>query len=693
MDIQPLAGPLEGGTLVTIEGSNLGLREEDVQENVFIGDVPCHVHDYRVSVRITCRTSPAPMRHGEPGSADLQFPVRVSTPAGTTKSTVKFTYTNVTVTGVWPTHGPVSGGTVLSISGRFLNVGSHVSAKLDDLPCVVNKTQSSSHRLVCVTSRASASEDGSKEGESVPRVVRTLTVTVDGAHRTLASPFTYTPDPRILELKPLRSPWGGGRLVTVHGTHLDAIQAPRITVNLFERVLNSSACRVLSIDQMECPSPPLDRDAVLAILEAHDSVRRRRRSRNRRSHKAQRSPRRRDHDGDEVAVDVGFVMDDVASVLHLRKHFPDMRSRLTYMTDPRYYPFPHGVKLYKGDTLVVEGEHINDAADESDVRVTIGGSVCNVTSLAATQLVCTPPELQPDPTDEKGVSTPERLPLVVVHVGQYLRFPLGVLRYERHRRFPLTPEGIAGLAGGALFLVLASFVVLAVYRRKSSQAERVYKLMQLQMDSLESHVRTECKQAFAELQTDMTDLTADLESSGIPTLDHRSYVMKVFFPGVTDHPILNDPKVRPDHPILNDPKRGRRVAGRGGRERGGVGGLVGRDGVVDGLVEELVGRGGRLGRLVGRDDGLVDGLVEEVVGRGEGLGGLVGRGGEWKGGGSRRQPTSPLLTWPIPLLVPLRLSIPVNSNRSTSANPPVRATYPIYTCRSRLLAYRLTLNY
>jgi len=50
--------------------------------------------------------------------------------------------------------------------------------------------------------------------------------------------------------------------------------------------------------------------------------------------------------------------------------------------------------------------------------------------------------------------------------------------------------------------------------------------------------------AFAELQTDMTDLTADLQSLGIPTLDHKTYVMKVFFPGVNDHPILNDPKVR-----------------------------------------------------------------------------------------------------------------------------------------------------
>lgn len=42
----------------------------------------------------------------------------------------------------------------------------------------------------------------------------------------------------------------------------------------------------------------------------------------------------------------------------------------------------------------------------------------------------------------------------------------------------------------------------------------------------------------------MTDLTADLESSGIPTLDHNEYIMKVFFPGVRDHPILHNPKVR-----------------------------------------------------------------------------------------------------------------------------------------------------
>lgn len=49
----------------------------------------------------------------------------------------------------------------------------------------------------------------------------------------------------------------------------------------------------------------------------------------------------------------------------------------------------------------------------------------------------------------------------------------------------------------------------------------------------------------------MTDLTADLENSGIPTLDHMNYIMKVFFPGVTDHPILKAPKIRMNGPRTN----------------------------------------------------------------------------------------------------------------------------------------------
>ena len=84
---------------------------------------------------------------------------------------------------------------------------------------------------------------------------------------------------------------------------------------------------------------------------------------------------------------------------------------------------------------------------------------------------------------------------------------------------------------------------LVAMRHKRTQAEREYKRIQIQMDTLENNVRSECKQAFAELQTDMSDLTMDLEVSGIPLLDHRTYVIKVFFPGQGDHRLLLDPRL------------------------------------------------------------------------------------------------------------------------------------------------------
>ena len=73
---------------------------------------------------------------------------------------------------------------------------------------------------------------------------------------------------------------------------------------------------------------------------------------------------------------------------------------------------------------------LNLASDETDVNVTIGTKICNVTSLASKQLVCNPPESEPYPTDETGRPTDVRLPMVVVRVGSNLRFPIGFLRYE-----------------------------------------------------------------------------------------------------------------------------------------------------------------------------------------------------------------------------------------------------------------------
>lgn len=53
--IMPLSGPVEGGTVVTVSGSNLGQRAEDIQHSVTVAGVPCTVipDRYEVSSRYT----------------------------------------------------------------------------------------------------------------------------------------------------------------------------------------------------------------------------------------------------------------------------------------------------------------------------------------------------------------------------------------------------------------------------------------------------------------------------------------------------------------------------------------------------------------------------------------------------------------------------------------------------------------
>lgn len=52
--IHPLSGPVQGGTLVTVEGSNLGVSMEEISEKVLIGGYPCVVQNLSISVQFTC---------------------------------------------------------------------------------------------------------------------------------------------------------------------------------------------------------------------------------------------------------------------------------------------------------------------------------------------------------------------------------------------------------------------------------------------------------------------------------------------------------------------------------------------------------------------------------------------------------------------------------------------------------------
>ncbi|GFY46216.1 hypothetical protein TNIN_212321 [Trichonephila inaurata madagascariensis] len=417
---------------------------------------------------------------------------------------------------VHPNKGPQSGGTRLYLIGANLNVGSQLQVLLDDIPCEVDRTLASNSQISCRTTKS-----------PIPSYnVSQLRLSVDNALLTLPNPFIYRDDPVVKKITPLKSFVSGGRAVTVSGVNFLPVQQPRMVVYYNDSLVNETICEVRSDHMMVCPSPSVSGSASKWQLAQADYM-------------AEESS---DH---LLKLRIGFIMDGVESVRSLQDSFPSLHSDLTYVSDPKFFSFEEdAIKLYKGESLVIEGENLRLASTESEVNVTIGTQPCNLTSLASTQLVCFPPEVQPTGTDEIGRRTDTGLPMVVIRVGRNLRFEVGYLRYEVAKRYELPPEAVGGIAAGGAVLVLFSLIILAVLRHKNSQAEREYKRIQLQMDTLENSVRSECKQAFAELQTDMTDLTNDLETCGIPTLDHRTYVMKVFFPGVYDHPLLQETKLR-----------------------------------------------------------------------------------------------------------------------------------------------------
>lgn len=102
----------------------------------------------------------------------------------------------------------------------------------------------------------------------------------------------------------------------------------------------------------------------------------------------------------------------------------------------------------------------------------------------------------------------------------------------------LSRNALFGVSAGIVILLLVFIALVIAYRKKTSESNRVLKNMQEQMDILELQVAAECKEAFAELQTEMGDLTGDLTSIGIPFLDYRTYAMKILFPNNEDHVVL-----------------------------------------------------------------------------------------------------------------------------------------------------------
>ncbi len=191
----PTSGPTFGGTAVTISGTNLtGATAVD------FGTVPA------TNVTVVSDTSITADSPAGTGTVD----VTVTTPSGTsaTSPADQFTYSVVaapTVTGLSPTSGPPSGGTLVTLTGTGFTGATAVN---------FGTTAATNVTVVSATSITADSPAGTG--------VVNVTVTTPGG-TSAASPadeFTYAAAaaPVVTGVSPNTGPTTGGTLVTITGT-------------------------------------------------------------------------------------------------------------------------------------------------------------------------------------------------------------------------------------------------------------------------------------------------------------------------------------------------------------------------------------------------------------------------------------------------------------------------------------------
>uniref|UniRef100_A0A4W4E280 Sema domain-containing protein n=1 Tax=Electrophorus electricus TaxID=8005 RepID=A0A4W4E280_ELEEL len=544
--VEPLSGLVEGGTTLTISGSNLGQKAQDVLQSVTVAGVSCAVdpHLYEISSRIVCITGPSDTeRTGH-------VLVKVSS-VGSGMSSQKFTYQSPVLEDIRPRRGPRAGGTALTITGLRLLTGraGNISVWLGDVPLHSHQDVSEVQegRIECVTGASN------KTGE------HQVTVRYGKSERHLnGSGFLYTPDPNITHAMPSKSFISGGRVIHVSGHNLDVVQEPRMQVTVYlldstrsrrhaSRRSRRNAGSVINAEVEQellwrhrriLPEPDCLEDTLCSVKHFEERC-----EVNTTSLLLCRTPAVSSQVIGAVTR-VKFLLDN----LHI--HFNTVsQSPFTYEPNPTLHPLNyrdpsaiHQPFRYKpGSVISVEGENLDLAIFKEEVVALIGEGVCVVKTLTRNHLYCEPPPQQPAPPPSNGRKRDgaDALPDFTVQMGS-LNFSLGRVQYDTLSQSTFPMEAQIGVGAVASLVVLIVVIIVLIYRRKSKQALRDYKKVQIQLENLETSVRDRCKKEFTDLMTEMMDMTSDLVGSGIPFLDYKMYAERIFFPGHRESPLRRD---------------------------------------------------------------------------------------------------------------------------------------------------------
>ncbi|XP_039932115.1 LOW QUALITY PROTEIN: plexin-D1 [Hirundo rustica] len=470
--IEPLRGPLEGGTLLTVHGRNLGRRFSDIQGAVRVGSVHCAPlpDRYVVSETVVCQTGEA-----QEAFSDV-VTVNVSREG---RSRERYSYVLPVVQSIAPPNGPKAGGTRVTIRGSRLDVGS-------ELRVLINS---------------------SKQCTDLSRTDSTITCTMPAAELTTAVPvcvqfenkscashnitFKYEKNPVISDINPKKSQISGGRIITLEGRGFGLVQNVSMAVRGIGR--EHTRCRVHTDTAITCPSPAASNVTVGSKPAPVDFYL------NGRLYTDERSP-----------LDEEMYPEEALRI---------SKFSLGYYADPQFSTAKKEkwIKHHPGEplTLVIHKEPDSLGLESNEYQVKIGLISCEIQIVSDKVIHC---------SINESLSSSERQLPVTIQVGKF-NYTIAMLHLGGGETAIIVSIVICSI------LLVLSVVALFVFCTKSRRAERYWQKTLLQMEEMESQIREEIRKGFAELQTDMTDLTKELNrSQGIPFLEYKHFVTRTFFP-------------------------------------------------------------------------------------------------------------------------------------------------------------------
>ncbi|XP_059161426.1 plexin-A2-like isoform X2 [Physella acuta] len=408
----PATGPIQGATLITVTGINLGGKNyADLHAEVAGRLCSIKPDHYIPSTRFVCET----------GRVDTVSNGSISVTVNgkyTAKSDSEFMFVDPNVAGISTKEGPKSGGTTLTVTGDHLDAGSEITVKMGGGMCEVLKANKTA--IECKI-----------PAQSMNNTVVRVEVSFGGYRKEAKEMFTYKPDPTVTIIEPLKTIMSGGTSMTIRGNGLDLVQKPQFVTKYGDKRFTED-CKIISVNVMECKSPSIVAPGV-NVTET--------------------SP---------LEVHYGFVMASVAALENVS--YDKAFGPLWYYPDPYVAPFTEEDKTKKfqdKDLLSIQGRFRVVNVLMASVKVFVGEELCSQTSASDLSITCLPPSEKPDGTDITGKAP------VTVHIGNMKSMP-GYLRYyspsESNKSI-----GLGVVLGVALpillIVVLLTFCVLRRHRK------------------------------------------------------------------------------------------------------------------------------------------------------------------------------------------------------------------------------------